>query len=721
MNTKVIGEATSTSANIISPFFTSLAERGIAREFEGDAANAGKKVPYRGTHVLHDSRQNSFWTEKFMSDELNLESICERLVDKKVRDQVVEWFKEPSNYLAFIRGVYPQPFIKFGERTCTAPKAVSTLQTLGLTDEPGYVVADMLLHVLAPTGTIEPTDPWYTSDVYLGSFPTFKNLMTEALKHELQSALIGLPNTLTHSVNGKVSVDVLAQRVAKQFEEVIMKLQGIGEYAIALQDVLLLIRSRAIPDVFMPEILDSGSGANQFDRDWVKNESIGALAGNVSLLHIALAESDHRRIRTMPHRLDHWITRVYSFLTGGARYKQLTLADFKSRYSKSTVFNNFGVPRFAVISQNVAPPAAAQAIKFLAGSKTSIGPVKMYEEDNVTNEMTNLFGGLPNLLKSSYVASVAAVHLNEDAVLCKETKTGVVHFAMDRYALGKRVTAVATEYDRSAVEVVLAIASYETCYIVEQRVGSGVYTYLFETASPRNAYQPASGARLLDTIYLADPAEAVMMASDWEGSYVESSHVQVIPNKALRMPYVNLEPLLFIDLTKDIKATIGYSGSIGGTKQFTTNLLKLMGRDNYSDYHAIAPLMVNTQGNNYYSVVNAIQEVVERGAHEVVRQAASAHLIAEVTSIATEMATGVMAGYSSKLRTDIATESPLDQQQAILSTLESKLYQTQINVVLAALMTRRLGVFEQPNGKDDVLLSVLSRAAFFLTYEMPIN
>lgn len=708
-----------TGGGIVSPFFQSLVAQGIGRAFSGSIANRNQKIPYRVNHVLVDARQNSIWTEQFLSMELNLDAIAMRLVDETTRKEVIMWLKNGDNYNDFVKEVYPMPFIKFGDRSNSAPKAVSAVQKSGITGDAAYVIADMLLHVLEPTETIEPTDAWYTSDVYLGTFPKYKNLMTEILKYELSTALVGLPASVTKTVSGKISRDILGQRLQKQFEEVIIKLNGIGEYSVALQDVLLLVRARVIPDVYMPRVLDAAEGANKFDTNWLENESIRRLSGNLTLLGIALENTEHRVVRTMPHRLDTWIARVSAFLTGGGRYREITVADFKARYSKLSAMDNFGVRRFAVLSQNVSPPPAAQVVDFIVGDKASTNPVKMYEVTDATNDMVGLFGDLPKMLDSDHIGALAQEQLAEDATLAKETLTGIAHFAMDKYMLGRRETAVQSEYDRKAVELALAIACFEEVYLLETSTGSGTYSFMFEMESPRNPYQPASGVRDLEIVYLADPGEAIMMAADWVGTYKEASHVQVLPNKALRMPYINLEPLLFIDLAKDISATIGYSGSIGGTRSFKTSLLKLMGKEQSSTYQAIAPLMVNTQGNNLYAVINGIAEVVQTGANQLIIQAANARLINQVTELSRAMATGTMAAYSSALRRSIATEAPISEQQAVMATMESKLYQTQINIVLAALLTRRLGVFAQPTGKDDVMLSVLGSAAFFLKYEMP--
>lgn len=230
-----------------------------------------------------------------------------------------------------------------------------------------------------------------------------------------------------------------------------------------------------------------------------------------------------------------------------------------------------------------------------------------------------------------------------------------------------------------------------------------------------------SGKRDLDSLYLSDPAEALMLADDWVGSYTEATHVQTIANKAMRMPYVNLDPIVFIDMTAEIKAVIGYKGSIGGTREIETNLMRLMGRENYSTYQAIAPLMVNAQGANYYSVLQAIDFASNASENEMVRQASNATLITEITALANGMSTGVMGSFASSLRMQIAVQAPFERRQAVLATLESKLYQNQINIVLCALLTRRLGAFGKPVGKEDVLLKILASSAFFLKFEMPIS
>jgi hypothetical protein len=356
--------------------------------------------------------------------------------------------------------------------------------------------------------------------------PTENDLLVDILKREIEGALktVGVPY---RGSERKMGTSIVASLISNTLSDVGRALLYIGEYGTIVKDVLRLIRAS----------IDFTVDYKGLPKDLIRHPHISAMARNITLARIACGP-DYNDVsavlNTATYELRDRITQIYNFVTSSMRYSDISLSDFRSRFTKTVTNDSKGKKKMMTLSMNMIGAPCAQVVHFTKDAVGMIDAGKFFELQDASAQIVASYGTILNHC-STYESSALIDNVMSNYVQIKELDAPVytcIGFpdALDETAQYTIAHALAISQCDPALPPFVSVCD------------KGGLQFAYEIQLDGSDYSPISGSRVANGALLTDPFEYLLFTSDWRGEKALTDRQQLLPKVALDKDHIVVDP-----------------------------------------------------------------------------------------------------------------------------------------------------------------------------------
>lgn len=476
--------------------------------------------------IIVDNRFFTQFSQELLRETVNTEIIASKLVDDDVYTGTINSLTNRSSE-KIIGALFPLPIVNLDVPSVETRKIMDACFAVTNDLQSAMIMSEFIRHCLAPYGVLNPVEEKsIVVSPHASMLPSENDLLIDILKREIEGALktVGVPY---RGSERKMGTSIVASLISNTLSDVGRALLYIGEYGTIVKDVFRLIRAS----------IDFTVDYKGLPKDLIRHPHISAMARNITLARIACGpdyNDVNAVLNTATYELRDRITQIYNFVTSSMRYSDISLADFRSRFTKTVTNDSKGKKKSMTLSMNMIGAPCAQVVHFTKDAVGLIDAGKFFELQDASAQIAASYGTVLDHC-STYESSALIDNVMANYVQVKELDAPIYTCIGFPDALDE-----AAQY---TIAHALAISQCDPSLppFVSVCDKKGLQ-FAYEIQLEGSDYSPISGSRVANGALLTDPFEYLLFTQDWRGDKALTDRQQLLPKVALDKDHIVVDP-----------------------------------------------------------------------------------------------------------------------------------------------------------------------------------
>lgn len=521
------------------------------------APSATNRLSFKISSTLRDTFAGTSTTELVWGPRINERSLGRTLASASRRQTVSAFFLKREIETVLL-SMIPVPFFRPHETAFTKADLFTAVKKVVKDEVDASAIVELVLPPLLELGLVSSTIEYSVQTDYGFDDVTVEDIRVNIMVYQAAEAAKKI--SLKKFTRDRVSRNVFAEAVAKEFREIGHAVEEITDLSVVIEDMVLGVRAYIDPNF----TIDPSSAS--VPADWRNHKIVEELAENEIFVTEALALPVGQRLRlnSDSYKLEKYAPVVMAAIKSSDRYEWVSRERALATYSMYKVRDIKGAPVCAVISRNVEVAPVAQAV-FATKDVSMPSALNVSATRERLAEAIQIAYGKASfslnegaeLLLANLKDYVEAGWTGRRAVYFCDTSTGAT---VDSFAkLLADVVHVEVVNGQVTVDpTVEAMVDKTSDEEAKRTIWKPKYWYTVNTTELNLSVW--SGRHMGDQIITEDPSEVILAAPEREAKELFPARAQLLAPEAFNTRLLNLNENRIIDVSSRFSYNVNVLG-----------------------------------------------------------------------------------------------------------------------------------------------------------------